>query len=108
MAMSLGSGRGFGAEINVTPMIDVLLVLLIIFMTIAPTMPTGLEALVPQTAASDQQPPRNDLVITVLGDEKVKLNEQEVVLAELGERLKGWLKSAPNHAIFVKGKGDLD
>jgi biopolymer transport protein TolR len=59
MAMSLGGGGSQRVELNVTPMIDVLLVLIIIFMLITPSVPNGLHALVPQPSPADQkQPPR--------------------------------------------------
>ncbi|MFI5106096.1 MAG: biopolymer transporter ExbD, partial [Terriglobales bacterium] len=55
MAMTLGGGKGQSADINVTPLIDVLLVLLIIFMVITPLTPKGLEALVPQPPPPNQK-----------------------------------------------------
>ena len=66
MAMNLGGGGGSMADINVTPMIDILLVLLIIFMVIVPVTPKGLDALVPQPPKDkQQQPPQNDRTIVV-------------------------------------------
>jgi len=58
MAMSVGGGAGAKADINMTPMIDVLLVLIIIFMVITPLTPKGLEALVPQRPKPISRRPR--------------------------------------------------
>ena len=109
MAMSLGS-RGHRAEINVTPMIDVLLVLIIIFMVITPIAPHGLQALVPQPAPPDRgpSPPIHDVVVTVEGSDRVSLNQQPVALSDLGERLRLLYRDHPNHVIFVRGGKDLE
>ena len=66
MAMTTGGGGSNMADINVTPMIDILLVLLIIFMVIVPVTPKGLDALVPQPPKDPQkQPPQTDRTIVV-------------------------------------------
>src|ERR1700755_1866155 len=66
LAFSTGGGGGLSSDINVTPMIDILLVLLIIFMAITPVTPHGLEALVPQPPKPKERPKEKDTAIVVL------------------------------------------
>jgi len=110
MAMSLGSNRQ-RAEINVTPMIDVLLVLVIIFMVITPIAPTGLNALLPQTAQDNRHaptPPSGDIVVTVSTGGAVRLNREPVALADLDSRLLSLFRYHPSHVLFVRGEKGLD
>ena len=87
------------AQINMTPMIDILLVLIIIFMVITPLTPTGLRTLVPQPAPADpaQAPPAQDIVITVCPDGMVRLNQEPVNLTDLRERLTLLFRGAADH-----------
>jgi len=105
MAISLGHSVN-KAQINVTPMIDVLLVLIIIFMVITPVVPTGLDASLPQDA--QQGAVRHDTVITVLGNGSVRLNEEPVELAVLHERLLRIFGARANSVVFIRGDKDLD
>lgn len=104
MAMTHGK-----VEMNVTPLIDVLLVLLIIFMVIMPQLSNGLKAVVPQPGDQKAPPaPRDDIVITVLRDHTVRLNQEPVALSDLESRLHELFKNAVHHVIFVRGGKDLD
>lgn len=109
MSMNIG-GKGQRAEINVTPMIDVLLVLIIIFMVIAPLVPRGLRALVPPRA--DAPPPpevvSRDIVISVAKDGAIEINQQRVEPAALPERLAGLYRRHINDHVFVRGDRGLD
>jgi biopolymer transport protein ExbD len=108
MAMSTGGGRK--AEMNVTPMIDVLLVLIIIFMLVT-THTAGLKANIPQPSddATTPPPPNNDVVLTVNKDQTVQLNrEAPIPLEALDQRLRELFKNAAHHVIFVRGAKDLD
>jgi biopolymer transport protein ExbD len=106
MAMTLDRN----AQINMTPMIDILLVLIIIFMVITPLTPTGLRTLVPQPAPAsrEQSPPSRDIVITVRPDGTVRLNQEPVKLKELRQRLKLLVRTATDHVVFVRGEKGLE
>jgi biopolymer transport protein TolR len=111
MAMTTGSGHGPKADINMTPMIDVLLVLIIIFMVITPLTPHGLEALVPQPPPPNSKPNQSDLrtvVIVIEKDKSMKINQDPVEVANLGSRLEEIFKTRAERVVFVKGDPDLE
>src|SRR5947199_8420245 len=90
MGMAVGGSGGPRADINMTPMIDVLLVLIIIFMVIVPLTPKGLEALVPQPSPPNQKQNESDLrtvVIVIEKDHNMQINQEPVTEAGLQRRL---------------------
>jgi biopolymer transport protein TolR len=82
-----GSNRRLMAEINVTPLVDVMLVLLIIFMVTAPMMMQGIDVNLPQSSAPSIPSEEERLVVTVAGDRKIYINEYPVDLEALGPKL---------------------
>ncbi len=110
MAMAVGGSGGPSANINVTPLIDVLLVLLIIFMVINPPDPKGLEALVPQPPKSDAPPPdpTRTIVIQIDANKMLKINQEDVTSETLGPRLEEIFKTRAERVAFVKGDPSLE
>jgi biopolymer transport protein TolR len=104
MGMSLGCRK---AEINVTPLIDVLLVLIIIFMVVVPQRSVGLPAAVPQPAA-DASPQLADIVVSVNKDRSISINTEPIQLERLQERLRIIFAARASKVVFVRGAGDLD
>ena len=110
MAMSVGSGSGPKSDINMTPMIDVLLVLIIIFMVITPLTPKGLEALVPQPPPPGQHDDTNvrTVVISINQDKSLMINQDPVELGALQNRLVEIFKTRAERVVFVKGDPNLE
>jgi len=111
MGMAVGGQGGPKSDINMTPMIDVLLVLIIIFMVITPLTPKGLEALVPQPPPPGQKQTLSDqrtVVIVIDADHSYKINSDATTEAQLGPRLEEIFKTRAERVVFVKGDPNLD
>jgi biopolymer transport protein TolR len=90
------------AEINVTPFVDVMLVLLIIFMVTAPMLQQGLEVELPKTNTQNLRLQKEPLVMTVRKDGKIFLARREIPIAELQEKLTAILADLDDKEIFLK------
>jgi biopolymer transport protein TolR len=108
MAMNLG-GKNLTAQINVTPMIDVLLVLLIIFMMI-PHNTSGLPSDVPQPPSPDSSPPPDprQIVLEIAKDRSVRINSQPVEMADLAGKLAPLFARSGERILFLHGDGELE
>jgi len=107
MAMSAGSGGGgLTNEINVTPMIDVLLVLLIIFMLVVPIARKAIDVQLPDPNPSVATPnqPSQQIVLQVQPNGSYSINKEVVTKERLGARLKEIYDPRPDKIIFVKGE----
>jgi len=107
MGMTVSGGKGSLSEPNIVPLIDVLLVLIIIFMVITPTVPQGLAARRPQAAQPTEHPgkdvPPAAIVVQVTANGNVLINQDKISWDGLGARREDIFKQRADKAAFVKG-----
>ncbi|SRR5713226_5405541 len=109
MSMAVGPNRGVKNEINVTPLVDVVLVLLIIFMVVTPMLQRGKAVTLPTAQATTKKAPNepDPLILSVTPDKKVFVEHDLYELAGLEERLRNELSSAAGRKIMLKGDRSL-
>ncbi len=101
MSMDIGASRP-KSDINITPLVDVLLVLIIIFMVITPILQKGFDAQVPQKAEpSKGGPPPNIIVLQIDPNGGMAINKTPVTMQDLGERLGAIYATRPDKILFV-------
>jgi biopolymer transport protein TolR len=101
------TGRRLLAEINVIPLVDVVLVLLIIFMITAPLLYRGIDIKLPQ-AATNTIKPEERRVLTIERNEAIYLDKDRVTLGKLAEMLPGLRKENPNLSIYLRADRDVN
>ena len=106
MGMFVGGKRGVVSEMNVVPLIDILLVLLVIFMII-PAHSKGLDALVPQQSTT-RTPPIDVVVVQVLADGTLRINQEPVSWDRLGARIEEVFKPRATRVAFIRGDGPVE
>jgi biopolymer transport protein TolR len=109
MSMNVGSKKGAMANINITPYIDILLVLLIIFMVITPIRQMDLDVKVPQTSEDNPNAPPDPSVIVVSVGEaaQIAINQEPTTIADLGSKLQDIYSKRANKNMFVSASPKL-
>ena len=102
-----GGKKKLMSDINVTPFVDVMLVLLIIFMVTAPMMIQGEDVNLPNTEASPIKTPDDPLILTVTKNQEISVEKHKFALEELDERLKSILKYRDNKQLLLMADEDI-
>src|SRR4051812_31902447 len=109
MAMDLGSKGSLKSDINVTPLVDVMLVLLIIMMLVAPMLQKGVDVKMPSAAnASDKPDSQGQTVVAIGADKRVYINTQQVRVTDLTSRVVDALEKQKDKVVLIKADQDVD
>src|SRR5512140_3276977 len=102
MSMGVGSGGGPKSEINVTPLVDVVLVLLIIFMVVQPLLQMGYIVQVPPNAPPQSPPPevKDQIIVTLSANKEIFLNKEKIDPQNLAIRLQEVLRNRGSKVVF--------
>lgn len=109
MAMAVGPGRGIKNEINVTPLVDVVLVLLIIFMVVTPMLQRGKDVRLPkaQQTEKEQGVKSDPIIVSVTRDKKTFVEKDEYEDEKFQQKIHAELEAAPGRKILLKGDESL-
>ncbi len=110
MSMTVGGKKGNMADINITPYIDILLVLLIIFMVITPVRQMDLDVKVPQTSNESEKPSQPDpnvIVVSIGEAARIAINNEETSMAQLGPKLQDIYSKRANKNMFISASAKL-
>jgi biopolymer transport protein TolR len=102
-----GNSSQLMSDINVTPFVDVMLVLLIIFMVTAPMMMQGVDVSLPEATAEPLESEKEHLIITINTKNQVFINDFQVTADGLGEKLKKILEGRSDREVFLKADKDI-
>lgn len=105
---SKNSSRVVMSEINVTPFVDVMLVLLIIFMVTAPMMQQGLDVNLPKTASTGVALNEDPFVLTIEANGKVKAAETAINVSEMREKIKAIFQTRKNKQVYIQADKKVD
>ncbi|MGE0593664.1 MAG: ExbD/TolR family protein [Vicinamibacterales bacterium] len=109
MAMNLGGGGGVKSDINVTPLVDVMLVLLIIMMIVAPLLQKGVDVKLPVAANTADKPETQDqTVVAITADKSVWVNGVQVRPSDLRRRVEELLESKTEKLVLIKADQDVE
>ncbi len=109
MAMQLSGSTGIKSDINVTPLVDVMLVLLIIMMIVAPMLQKGVDVRLPVAANSAAKPEtQEDTVLAIKADKSLWVNGVQVREAELRQRIEDVLETKKQKIILIKADEDVE
>jgi biopolymer transport protein TolR len=102
-----GNNSNFMSDINVTPFVDVMLVLLIIFMVTAPMMTQGVDVALPEATAEPLPAEKENLMISIDNKSTVFINDVPVTVDDLNEKLKRIMSNRSDRAVYLKADKDI-
>lgn len=108
MNSSSNKSRVVLSEINVTPLVDVMLVLLVVFMITAPMMQQGIDIQLPKTATSGIETRNEPLVITIRADKTILIGTAKVSMASLRSKIQGIFKTRTDKQVYIKADQKVD